>query len=88
MSAAVSRDIRTAYLQLGFVCVFVLLGALIAAEKLVIKPIEMLSDMAKRFGEGDRSGARRAQPHARRIRGAGACLQRDGRASSASASAS
>ncbi len=55
VSAAVSRDIRTAYLQLGFVCVFVLLGALIAAEKLVIKPIEMLSDMAKRFGEGDRS---------------------------------
>ena len=55
VSAAVSRDIRTAYLQLGFVCVFVLLGALIAAEKLVITPIEMLSDMAKRFGEGDRS---------------------------------
>jgi diguanylate cyclase (GGDEF)-like protein len=55
VSAAVSRDIRTAYLQLGFVCVFVLLGALIAAEKLVINPIEMLSDMAKRFGEGDRS---------------------------------
>ena len=55
VSAAVSREIRTAYLQLGFVLVFVLLGALIAAEKLVIKPIEMLSDMAKRFGEGDLS---------------------------------
>lgn len=55
VSAAVSRDIRTAYLQLGFVVVFVLLGALIAAEKLVIKPIEMLADMAKRFGEGDLS---------------------------------
>ncbi len=55
VSAAVSRDIRTAYLQLGFVLVFVLLGALIAAEKLVIKPIEMLADMAKRFGEGDLS---------------------------------
>src|SRR5205085_5386566 len=34
---------------------FVLLGALIAAEKLVIKPIEMLADMAKRLGEGDLS---------------------------------
>ncbi|TPQ42184.1 GGDEF domain-containing protein [Bradyrhizobium guangdongense] len=55
VSAAVNRDIRTAYLQLGFVVVFVLLGALIAAEKLVIKPIEMLADMAKRFGEGDLS---------------------------------
>ncbi|MGY3354397.1 HAMP domain-containing protein [Bradyrhizobium sp. GM0.4] len=55
VSAAVSRDIRTAYLQLGFVVVFVLLGALIAAEKLVIKPIRMLADMAKRLGEGDLS---------------------------------
>ncbi|MCK1508502.1 diguanylate cyclase [Bradyrhizobium sp. 18] len=55
VSAAVSRDIRTAYLQLGFVVVFVLLGALIAAEKLVIKPIRMLADMAKRTGEGDLS---------------------------------
>ncbi len=55
VSAAVSRDIRTAYLQLAFVVVFVLLGALIAAEKLVIRPIEMLADMAKRFGEGDLS---------------------------------
>ncbi|MBR0715298.1 diguanylate cyclase domain-containing protein [Bradyrhizobium liaoningense] len=55
VSAAVNRDIRTAYLQLGFVVVFVLLGALIAAEKLVIRPIEMLADMAKRFGEGDLS---------------------------------
>ncbi|WP_027525095.1 diguanylate cyclase domain-containing protein [Bradyrhizobium sp. Ec3.3] len=55
VSAAVNRDIRTAYLQLAFVVVFVLLGALIAAEKLVIKPIEMLADMAKRFGEGDLS---------------------------------
>jgi HAMP domain-containing protein len=55
VSAAVSGDIRTAYLQLAFVVVFVLLGALIAAEKLVINPIEMLADMAKRFGEGDLS---------------------------------
>src|SRR5712675_1310767 len=53
VSAAIDREIRTAYLQLGFVCLFVLLGALIAAEKLIIRPIEMMAAMAKRFGQGD-----------------------------------
>jgi diguanylate cyclase (GGDEF)-like protein len=56
VSAAINRDIRTAYLQLGFVCLFVLLGALVAAEKLIIQPIEMLAAMAKRFGQGDWAG--------------------------------
>ena len=64
VSAAINREIRTAYLQLGFVCVFVLLGALIAAEKLIIQPIEVMSAMAKRFGQGDWSvrAARKALP--------------------------
>jgi diguanylate cyclase (GGDEF)-like protein len=53
VSAAINREIRTAYLQLGFVCLFVLLGALVAAEKLIIHPIEMLAAMAMRFGQGD-----------------------------------
>ena len=53
VSADINREIRTAYLQLLFVCVFVLLGALIAAEKLIIKPIETIAAMAKRFGEGE-----------------------------------
>src|SRR5258707_4028975 len=53
VSAAIDREIRTAYLQLGFVCLFVLLGALICAEKLIIRPIEMMAGMAKRFGQGD-----------------------------------
>jgi diguanylate cyclase (GGDEF)-like protein len=53
VTAAINRDIRTAYLQLGFVCLFVLLGALIGAEKLIIKPIELMTGMARRFGEGD-----------------------------------
>jgi diguanylate cyclase (GGDEF)-like protein len=53
VSAAINREIRTAYLQLGFVCLFVLLGALIGAEKLIINPIEVMTGMAKRFGEGD-----------------------------------
>ena len=55
VTAAVNRDIRTAYLQLGFVCLIVLLGALVGAEKLIIKPIKLMTGMAKRFGEGDSS---------------------------------
>lgn len=53
VAASTNREIRTAYLQLAFVCLFVLLGALIAAEKLIIQPIEMMVAMAKRFGKGD-----------------------------------
>jgi diguanylate cyclase (GGDEF)-like protein len=53
VTAAIDREIRTAYLQAGFVCLFVLLGALIAAEKLIIRPINLLVTTAKRFGYGD-----------------------------------
>ena len=53
VTAAINREIRTAYLQLGFVCLFVLLGALIGAEKLIINPIEVMTGMARRFGESD-----------------------------------
>ena len=52
-TAAIDRDIRNAYLQAGFVCLFVLLGALIAAEKLIIQPINLLAATTKRFGHGD-----------------------------------
>jgi diguanylate cyclase (GGDEF)-like protein len=64
VAASTNREIRTAYLQLGFVCLFVLLGALIAAEKLIIQPIEVMAAMAKRFGQGDWSvrAARKALP--------------------------
>jgi diguanylate cyclase (GGDEF)-like protein len=55
VTAAINREIRTAYLQLLFVCLFVLLGALVAAERLIIRPIETMVAMAKRFGQGDRS---------------------------------
>jgi diguanylate cyclase (GGDEF)-like protein len=60
VSVAINREIRNAYLQLGFVCLFVLLGALLAAEKLVIGPIEMIAAMAQKFGQGDWSA--RAAP--------------------------
>jgi diguanylate cyclase (GGDEF)-like protein len=53
VTAAINREIRTAYLQLLFVCLFVLLGALVAAERLIIRPIEVMVAMAKRFGQGD-----------------------------------
>src|SRR6185312_4894599 len=51
--AAFDREIYTAYVQLGLVCLFVLFGALIAAKKLIIQPITILAAMAKRFGQGD-----------------------------------
>jgi diguanylate cyclase (GGDEF)-like protein len=55
ISASINREILTAYLQLGLVCLFVLLGALIAAEKIIVQPIEMMAAAAKRFGQGDRT---------------------------------
>ena len=55
VTAAINREIRTAYIQLGFVCLFVLLGALVGAEQLIIHPIEVMTGMAKRLGEGDSS---------------------------------
>jgi diguanylate cyclase (GGDEF)-like protein len=53
ISATADHEIRTAYLQLGLVCLFVLLGALVAAERLIMKPIEMLEVTAQCFGRGD-----------------------------------
>ncbi|MEA2959243.1 MAG: hypothetical protein QOJ58_4991 [Alphaproteobacteria bacterium] len=53
VAASANREIHTAFLQLGFVCLFVLLGALVAAEKLIIQPIETMAATAKRFGQGD-----------------------------------
>jgi diguanylate cyclase (GGDEF)-like protein len=51
--ADIDREIRNAYLQLGIVCLFVLLGALLAAELLIIQPIDMMVETAQRFGAGD-----------------------------------
>ena len=55
VAADINRDIRNAYLQLCLVCVFVLLGALFAAEKIIIQPIHKLVAIARRFGDGDLS---------------------------------
>jgi len=53
ISASADAEIRTAYLQLGLVCLFVLLGALVVAERLIMKPIRMLESTAQRLGHGD-----------------------------------
>jgi diguanylate cyclase (GGDEF)-like protein len=53
VAAAANREIRTAYLQLAFVCLFALLGALAAAGRLIIRPITMMAATAQRFGRGD-----------------------------------
>jgi diguanylate cyclase (GGDEF)-like protein len=53
VASGTNREIRTAYLQLAFVCLFVLLGALVAAERIIIQPITMLASIARRFGRGD-----------------------------------
>ena len=74
VTAAINREIRTAYLQLGFVCLFVLLGALVGAEKLIINPIEVMTGMARRWRRR-LVGPRRAQQTAFRIHAAGARLQ-------------
>jgi diguanylate cyclase (GGDEF)-like protein len=53
VAASTNQEIRTAYIQLGVVCLLVLIGALIAAEKLIVQPIEMMAAMTVRFGQGD-----------------------------------
>ena len=55
VAAGINREIRNAYLLLCLVCAFVLVGALVAAEKLIIQPIHKLVTIARRFGEGDLS---------------------------------
>ncbi len=54
MLGDIDRDIRTAYLQLALVGILALLR-LIAGERLIIRPIKVLTDMTNRFGKGDLS---------------------------------
>jgi diguanylate cyclase (GGDEF)-like protein len=52
-AAGANHEIHIAFLQLGLVCLLVLIGALIGAERLIIRPIEMMTAIATRFGQGD-----------------------------------
>jgi diguanylate cyclase (GGDEF)-like protein len=49
----IDRDIRNAYIQLALVSIAVLLGAWMFAERLIMRPIRVLTTMATRLGQGD-----------------------------------
>ena len=49
----IDRDIRNAYLQLALVAIAVLLGAWMLGERLILRPIRVLTTMASRLGQGD-----------------------------------
>jgi diguanylate cyclase (GGDEF)-like protein len=51
--APINYAIRKAYIQLTIVSLLVLLGAWFVGEKFIIRPIRMMTSMAKRFGQGD-----------------------------------
>ncbi len=53
VSAQINGAIRNAYLQLALVCFIALIGALFAAERLIVRPINMLTDVAGKFGHGN-----------------------------------
>jgi len=54
VSAAINREIRLAYFELAFVCILVLLGALLVVEGLIMRPIQMLTRTVQQLGRGDR----------------------------------
>ena len=51
----IDLSIRTAYMQLGFLVLFALLGGWLAGERLIIHPIGIIAGLADRFGQGDLS---------------------------------
>jgi diguanylate cyclase (GGDEF)-like protein len=54
VSAGINREIRLAYIQLAFVCLLVLLGALLVVEGLIMRPIQILAGIAQKLGRGER----------------------------------
>ena len=51
----INRDIVNAYIQLGLVGLMTLLGAWFAGERLIMRPVRMMTDMAHRLGRGELS---------------------------------
>ncbi|MGB3447954.1 MAG: diguanylate cyclase [Xanthobacteraceae bacterium] len=54
VTAGINRDIRIAYVELAFVCLVVLLGALLVVEGLIMRPIQILTRTVQQLGRGDR----------------------------------
>ena len=54
VTAGINRDIRIAYIELAFVCLVVLLGALLVVEGLIMRPIQILTRTVQQLGRGDR----------------------------------
>ena len=49
----INSEIRTAYLQLALVVLVTLLGAWFAGERLIIRPVRTMTNVAHRFGRGE-----------------------------------
>jgi diguanylate cyclase (GGDEF)-like protein len=49
----INSDIQKAYLKMVLVFILTLLGACIAAKRLIIDPIDLMTATAQKFGEGD-----------------------------------
>ncbi|MCO5132660.1 MAG: diguanylate cyclase [Xanthobacteraceae bacterium] len=60
VTAGINREIRVAYFQVAFVCLLVLLGALLVVEGLIMRPIQTLAATAQKLGRGER-GVRAAR---------------------------
>ncbi|EGP09413.1 hypothetical protein CSIRO_0951 [Bradyrhizobiaceae bacterium SG-6C] len=55
MLRGINGEIRTAYIQLALVGLFTLLGAWFAGERLIMRPVRKMTEMANRFGRGELS---------------------------------
>ncbi len=53
MLGAIDRDIRAAYIQLAVIGFLALVGAWIVGQRLIIRPMRVVVNVANRFGEGD-----------------------------------
>lgn len=53
MLGDIDRSIRTAYAQFALVILVALFGAWIVGERLIIRPVQTMADLADRFGRGD-----------------------------------
>ena len=56
MLADINRDIQNAYLKMVLIFILTLVGACVAAKRLIIDPIDLMTATAQKFGEGDFSG--------------------------------